>query len=81
MRLTLRSPWQFIDASTGEPAVRRIEPGEYNVDRVQNPFGFTDHPWIVIRGTTIGGPEKLWRDWTNSKDGEFHLSEPAPVTS
>lgn len=82
MFLTLRIPWRLIDGSSLEPRIHVVDAGRYEVERIPNPFGFTNHPWIVLKGTSIGGPEAFWADWRDDANGDFSVTlEDTAVTS
>ncbi len=74
MSLNLEIPWQCIDASTGVPRTHTLLPGKYEVERIPNPFGYTTQPWIVLKGTKIGGSESFWRYMAKRSWGAFRIS-------
>lgn len=73
MFLTLQIPWSCIDATHAIPTEHVVAAGKYAVERIANPFGFTNHPWIVLRGTKIGAPEAFWLAWRHSSFGAFSV--------
>jgi hypothetical protein len=47
-----------------------VAPGNYELDRVPNPFGHKA-PWLVLKGTLIGMAEGAWRQWINDADTQW----------
>jgi hypothetical protein len=39
--------------------------GSYEVERIDNPLGFAQAPWIVLKGTKTGCTEASLRNWKN----------------
>lgn len=74
MFLTVKRDWQVPDGSkpkgSGERAV--IPAGRHEIERVPNPFGH-DAPFLVLKGTLIGGTEGSWRQWEGAENGEFQV--------
>jgi hypothetical protein len=73
-------PWFLIDASRVDFSPKRVIRGTYELERTTNPFGYTQNPWLMIKGTMIGAPEMYWRQWQSAQCGEFRiqLSESEP---
>lgn len=66
MQMILKRDWQALDGSESDK-IAVIPAGCHEVERVPNPFGHRA-PWLVLRGTLIGGSEGSWRQWEN---GDF----------
>ena len=69
MYLVLKRDWEALDASKPEVGDRQavIPRGRHEIERVPNPYaakGFLA-PWLVLKGTLIGGTEGFWRQWEN----------------
>lgn len=73
MLLTTYIPWKLIDGSG--PSIRTvvIPAGTYVIERVANPFGESNAPWLVLEGTTIGGSEDFFRSMDHRSYGEFRI--------
>lgn len=70
--MTLKRSWQAIDATGGKRLSDIIIPiGKHEIERIPNPFGYKNAPWLVLKGTHIGAGEKSWRQWTK---GNYHTS-------
>jgi hypothetical protein len=84
MFISLSIPWVFIDATPPMPRPHIVAPGEYEIERIPNPLGYTDHPWLVLKGTMIGGTENFWQQWLDPHSGNFridvHPNEKIPNT-
>ncbi len=63
MFITLRMKWIVIDGSTSNMRSVALPPGQYAIERIDNPYGFTNSPWLVLRGTKVGANEEYWRGW------------------
>ena len=68
----IRSPYNLIDASNPDDKENRdrhvLQPGEYEVERIPNPYGHENAPWIVLKGTKIGSTEGSIRQWWNETE-------------
>lgn len=60
--LTLREPIIVFDRQLG--SIVTLEAGEHFVERVPNPFGSEDTPWLMIVGTSIGASEAYWKNFS-----------------
>ena len=70
MILVLRESWYALDGSKEsmeEGRLVTIPPGRHEVERIDNPSGDPDTPWIVLAGTFIGATEASWRRWEDPK--------------
>jgi hypothetical protein len=68
MFLILKRDWEAIDASAPrEKSEALIPAGRHEVERIQNPYGHLDAPWLVLKGTKIGATESSWRQWKNGE--------------
>jgi len=64
MTLVLKRPWDMFDALKMRDEQRVVlGAGEHEVERIENPLGFKNAPWIVLKGTKIGRTEASLRDW------------------
>lgn len=66
-------PWFLIDASRVDFSPKKVMGGVYELERAPNPYGFTQNPWLMIKGTLIGAPEPYWRQWQSAECGEFRI--------
>lgn len=73
MFMTLKKDRSAIDARGGTPKTTKIPMGRHEVRRIRNPLGGESCPWLVLKGTFIGGPEESWRQWQN---GIFQIQAP-----
>lgn len=67
-------PWLLIDASRPDFAPRKVMAGVYELERIRNPYGYTDHAWLVMKGTVIGAPETYWQEWQSTKNRSFQIA-------
>lgn len=74
MLLILKRDWAVNDASKGEERKTTIPSGQHEVERIDNPLGYPDAPWLVLKGTLIGATEGFWRQWDGPKWGEFEVT-------
>jgi hypothetical protein len=44
----------------GSPATETQLPGEYELERISNPYHLPKAPWLVFKGTKIGMTEAGW---------------------
>lgn len=66
--MVLKREWGALDASkteNGHPTRTSIPAGEHEMERIPNPFGYENAPWLVLKGTQIGAAEGSWRQWEN----------------
>lgn len=68
MKMILKREWDAIDASHPGHGKVTISPGTHEVERISNPFGYANAPWLVLVGTRIGATERSWRQWENRDD-------------
>ncbi len=67
--VVIRQAYKLIDATnTDDRKYHELQPGEYQVERAANPFGHTDAPWIVLKGTKIGAAEGSIRQWCSGEN-------------
>lgn len=67
MILVLKQDMHASDAEKPRNArAVSLPPGRYEAERVENPYGYANAPWIVLKGTTIGRPVSSWRIWENA---------------
>ncbi|MDO8594857.1 MAG: hypothetical protein Q7R93_05110 [bacterium] len=72
MHLIVKRQWEVLDGSEPRTAPNRltkIPPGRYEIERIPNPYGH-EAPWLVLKGTKIGGTEGSWRQWENKPGKE-----------
>ena len=66
MLLVLKREWEACNADEGPKGTKTtIPPGRHEVERIPNPLGYPDAPWLVLVGTKIGATEGSWRQWKN----------------
>ena len=81
MYITLKRDWKVIDASGESPVDTIVPPGRHEVERIESPLKGRDTsqlPWLVLKGTKIGGAERFWRNHvdhkpTNHQDMTFEI--------
>lgn len=73
MNLVLKTGWDAIDGSSPNKSKVIITAGRHEVERIQNPFGHEDAPWLVLKGTKIGATEGFWRQWKGSEWNEYEV--------
>ncbi len=72
--MTLKKDWPATDAKNNISATT-ISIGRHEMERIPNPLGHKDAPWLVLKGTLIGATEGSWRQWTkDSKNPEGPLA-------
>jgi hypothetical protein len=69
----LKRTWIFLDHSIQkrDDSVE-VKPGTYELERIPNPRGHEGY-WFIIKGTTIGGGEKSWRQFIGC-EGRFKIT-------
>jgi hypothetical protein len=81
MVLVLKCDWEANDGTAkGKKAI--VHAGRHEVERVPNPFGHKEAPWLVLKGTLIGATEAFWRDWGSPDWGDNQIiveDDPAPA--
>lgn len=77
----LKRDWEMIEASVdGKPVKAIIPAGRHELERIPNPCGYPDAPWLVLKGTKIGATEMSWRQWKNGEiDNPGHPNHGKPV--
>ena len=70
MFATLKKDREMINGDNGEDTV--VSAGRHEIERINNPLGHNNAPWLVLKGTRIGQAEKAWRQ---SEDGEIIIEE------
>ncbi|MCX6713088.1 MAG: hypothetical protein NTY66_02690 [Candidatus Vogelbacteria bacterium] len=64
--MTLKRDWPALEFLGGDKAKDVVIPaGRHEVERITNPLGYLDAPWLVLKGTMIGASEGSWRQWKN----------------
>lgn len=66
MFIILKRDWRALDGSqtkesTGKEVV--IPAGRHEIERIPNPYGYDNAPWLVLKGTKHGMTEGSWREW------------------
>lgn len=61
---TLKKAWEMVDAKNSAKEHTIVEPGTYELERIENPYGH-NAKWLVLKGTKIGMAEGAWRQWIN----------------
>lgn len=59
--LKIIHPITAFDRKIG--SLMTVEAGEHIVERVSNPFGNDNTPWLVIVGTDVGASEAYWENY------------------
>ena len=77
--IRLKRAWSVIDFSEHGKQLD-ISAGRYEVERIQNPR-YPEVHCLVLKGTTIGGSEKFWYQWTNGlpTDNPDHPNYGKPI--
>ena len=64
MVFVLKRDWKMYDATKIQDEQEVVvKAGNHEVELIDNPFGFKNAPWIVLKGTKIGRTEASLRDW------------------
>jgi hypothetical protein len=66
--MTLLRDWEAVDATKPKEVDARtvyttISKGVHEIERIHNPSINNGIPWLVLKGTKIGGSEFAWRQW------------------
>ena len=57
-----------------------IQPGRHEMERIPDPDGLADHPWLVLQGTMTGQSEAFWRAFLDDADPQDRVEiEEQPV--
>lgn len=81
MFITLKRSWDFFlipDKNVTDGVHRRyiptnVWPGRYEVERINNPYGYDNSPWLIIKNTKVGLSEKALRLWAGSRWGDLEV--------
>ena len=66
--MTLKRVWPAFDAKNNMTETTTIGIGKHEMERIPNPLGYKNAPWLVLKGTLIGATESSWRQWTKNSD-------------
>ena len=70
MYLVLKRDWDALDGDSDDRNNHVVIPiGRHEVERIENPHGYTA-PWLVLKGTKIGGTEGFWRQFEDCDDND-----------
>ena len=72
LKLIVKREWEVIDAGSPTSA-HLLTIGTHEVERIQNPLGYPDSTWLVLKGTKIGAMEGSWRQWEGENWGDFQV--------
>lgn len=67
MKMILKRDWLLTDASSGKAVNTTLPSGTHEVERIPNPFGSPNDPWLVLVGTKKGATEISLMKWENGK--------------
>lgn len=69
--LVLKQTLELTDASDKEQRSVAVPAGWHEVERINNPYGCEDDPWLVLKGTKTGISEAFLRRWSDPKVGDL----------
>ncbi len=72
MRLVTQINLFLTDGSSGSHATKMILPGEYELERVANPYR-GKKPWLVLKGTQVGSEEEDFERIVEESQGKIKI--------
>lgn len=73
MKAILLRTWEMMDYTDDPKKKVKVPAGEYQVERIPNPYGHKNY-WLILKGTTTGMSEGSWRGFSGSDIPEYNIT-------